>query len=149
MKLASYKGTRSGYRGLFNRAVRFWFDSPYSHTEIVFSDGMWGSSEGWLGVRLKKIEPDEAKWDFKPLYGFEEEVVRARFESKIGCKFDYLGLFGQVWMRGIHSVERLFCSEVCVYSLGFEEPHKWNPDSTPKAIEVSNRVFLASGSGTR
>lgn len=149
MKLASYKGNRSGIRGLFNRAVRFWFDSPYSHTEIVFSDGMWGSSEGGPGVRLKKIEHDPAKWDMIPILGLDEGMVRARFEENLGKGFDYWGLFGQVWMRGIHSHDKIFCTESCAHALYMSEPHKWNPDNLPKAVEASNRVFLASGSGTR
>lgn len=36
MKLASYKSTRPGIQGLFNRLIRWRLDGIYSHTEIVF-----------------------------------------------------------------------------------------------------------------
>lgn len=64
MKLALYKSTRPGLPGLYNRLVRWWTDSEYSHCELVFSDGMCGSSS-WLdgGVRLKRIELDPDHWD--------------------------------------------------------------------------------------
>lgn len=39
MQLASYKGTRPGWQGLFNRIIRWRFDGPYSHTEVVFEPG--------------------------------------------------------------------------------------------------------------
>lgn len=39
MKLASYKGTQAGWRGLANRLIRFRLGGKYSHTEIVFELG--------------------------------------------------------------------------------------------------------------
>ena len=39
MKLASYKGTRAGWQGWFNRLIRWRFSGPYSHSEIVFEPG--------------------------------------------------------------------------------------------------------------
>lgn len=39
MKLASYKGTRPGLQGVMNRLIRWRFDGPYSHSEIVFEPG--------------------------------------------------------------------------------------------------------------
>lgn len=39
MQLASYKGTRPGLQGLFNRVIRWRFGGPYSHNEIVFEPG--------------------------------------------------------------------------------------------------------------
>lgn len=64
MRLASYTGTRSGLSGLFNRLVRWWLHGPYSHTELVFSDGMCASCS-WLdgGARLKRINITPDKWD--------------------------------------------------------------------------------------
>lgn len=39
MKLASYKGTQKGIKGLGNIAVRLRLRGPYSHSEIVFEPG--------------------------------------------------------------------------------------------------------------
>ncbi len=39
MKLASYKGTRAGCQGWFNRLIRWRFSGLHSHSEIVFEPG--------------------------------------------------------------------------------------------------------------
>lgn len=39
MKLASYKSTRPGWQGLFNRLIRWRFAGAYSHSEVVFEPG--------------------------------------------------------------------------------------------------------------
>ncbi|MES1977318.1 MAG: hypothetical protein V4451_04735 [Pseudomonadota bacterium] len=39
MKLASYKATRAGWQGWFNRLIRLRFSGPHSHSEIVFEPG--------------------------------------------------------------------------------------------------------------
>ncbi len=39
MKLASYKSTRAGWHGLFNRLIRRRFSGLYSHSEVVFEPG--------------------------------------------------------------------------------------------------------------
>lgn len=39
MKLASYKATRPGLQGLFNRLIRRRFSGLYSHSEVVFEPG--------------------------------------------------------------------------------------------------------------
>ena len=65
MKIAFYKGTRKGVAGLFSIACRLWLRGKYSHVEMVFRDGMCaGSSSMDGGVRFKRIDFDENKWDF-------------------------------------------------------------------------------------
>lgn len=39
MLLASYKSTRPGLQGLFNRIIRLRLRGPYSHSEVVFEPG--------------------------------------------------------------------------------------------------------------
>lgn len=39
MKLASYKGTQAGWRGMANRLIRFRLNGEYSHSEVVFLPG--------------------------------------------------------------------------------------------------------------
>lgn len=39
VKLASYKATRAGWQGWFNRLIRWRFSGLYSHSEIVFEPG--------------------------------------------------------------------------------------------------------------
>lgn len=127
MNLAFYKGTRPGMAGVFNRLVRWWTDSPYSHVELVFSDGMCGSSsfeDG--GVRLKHIEMSPEKWDIIEIEG-AELAARNWFMIHYGQAYDALGLFGFVWRRGTHSKGKWFCSEAVAAALNFINPEQLTP----------------------
>lgn len=134
MKLASYKGTRPGIAALFSIGVRWWLSGQYSHTEIVFSDGMCGSSS-WVdgGVRLKRIDITPEKWDTITLNG-DEAKARAWYESHAGQKFDLIGLLGFVVRRGTQSRGKWFCSESCAAALGFTDPHRFDPCSLPVVL---------------
>lgn len=79
MRLASYTGTRPGFAGLFNRLCRWWLHGPYSHSELVFSDGMCASCS-WLdgGARLKRIEFEPARWDLVEIDATPEQEAMAR-----------------------------------------------------------------------
>lgn len=129
MILASYKGTRPGIAGLFSIAVRWWLGGDYSHTELIFSDGVSGSSrhpDG--GVFLKEVEYDREEWYFIQIDG-DELAARAWFEKHEGEDFDFLGLLGFVWTRGLNRRRRWFCSEAVAAALGFQEPHRFDPCS--------------------
>ena len=39
MKLASYKGRRKGFTGIFNVLIRFWLMGKHSHSEVIFEPG--------------------------------------------------------------------------------------------------------------
>ncbi len=80
MQAAFYKATRPGLQGIYSRAVR-WIDrGPYSHAELVFSDGL-SASASWMdgGVRFKRIDYDPERWDFVTLPDSLEPQARAWF----------------------------------------------------------------------
>ena len=75
MKVALYKGKRGGSAGAFDASVRWWTRGPYSHVELVFSDGMSASAsprDG--GVRFKRIDFKPEHWDFIDLSVDEEHL---------------------------------------------------------------------------
>lgn len=127
MKLACYKGTRPGLRGLFNVMVRWWLSGPYSHCELVFSDGVCASSS-WMdgGVRFKAIDLDPAKWDIFDING-DEQAARQWFEQHAGQPYDVLGLLGFVWRRGTQERGKWTCGEAVAASLGKRDPHRVDP----------------------
>jgi hypothetical protein len=130
MKLALYKGTRPGVPGLFNRLIRWWTNSPYSHCEIVFSDGISASSSiEDKGVRFKYIEMSPDKWDLIDLPNSDELYARNFFQQNLGKKYDILGLFGFIWRRGTNSKDKYFCSEICASSLQLNKPENYSPGS--------------------
>ncbi len=100
MKIALYKGTLPGWRGWISRLVRFADRGPYSHCEVVFSDGMCASAS-WLdgGVRFKKINFNPDHWDFIDIgSGWPSEtLVRDWFEQRKGNRYDLPGSLGVVF----------------------------------------------------
>jgi hypothetical protein len=135
LTIASFKGTRQGVAGVFSIAVRWWLGGPYSHTELIFSDGVSGSSSGPDGgVALRVIQYDPTQWDFLTIDG-DEKAARKWFEDHQGQPFDFLGLLGFVWTRGLQSRRKWFCSEAVAASLGFDEPHRFDPCSLPAFLK--------------
>ncbi|BCS54069.1 hypothetical protein [Geobacter sp. SVR] len=117
MQIAFYKGKGN----LWDWVVRKWTGSPYSHCELVFSDGPFFSADPRSnGVRYLTIEPDPAKWDFIDIeisLG-EEKWLRRWSDVKVGCGYDWVGLFfGTVLHLGLEDIERYFCSEICSAAL--------------------------------
>lgn len=132
MKVAFYKGKTR----LFNKLVRWWTRGPYSHVEIVFSDGLsYSSSYIDGGVRSKRIRFDERLWDFVQLDDqLDESTIRMRAEKMIGSGFDVMGLFGFIMRRVSHSKNRLFCSEFVMRCLGYSDPWRFDPNTAYSVI---------------
>ena len=136
MKAAFYKGTRPGWQGLYSRAARFIDRGPYSHCELIFSDGM-SASASYIdgGVRLKRIDYDAEHWDIVDLAGFDEPAARAWFEERAGEGYDLWGnlrfIFG--WVRDDDG--RWFCSEALMAALGFHGPWRFGPNGAAAAIK--------------
>ena len=129
MKAAFYKGTRPGLQGIYSRAVR-WIDrGPYSHAELVFSDGL-SASASYIdgGVRLKRIDYNPAHWDLIDLPQSLEPYARAWFESRLGAPYDLMGnvRFVLPWLAD--SERGWFCSEALGAALRCPEPWRLGPN---------------------
>jgi len=135
MKIALYKGTRPGLPGLGNRAVRGWTHGPYSHCELIFSDGLAASaSDADRGVRFKQIDFAPARWDLRDLPAHLERRARAWFVEHEGERYDRLGLAGFV-LRPIEGERSSwFCSEACAAALCFTEPWRFDPNTLSAAL---------------
>ena len=129
MRAAFYKATRPGWQGIYSRAVR-WIDrGPYSHSELVFSDGLSGSAsyiDG--GVRLKRIDYNPAHWDFVPLPDAAEPFARDWFRANAGAPYDLMGnvRFVLPWLAD--SDKGWFYSEAMGAALGWKEPWRYGPN---------------------
>lgn len=127
---AFYKGTRPGISGLYNRIVRWWTRSEYSHCELVFSGGFSGSAsfiDG--GVRLKVIDFDPEKWDVIELPGDLEADAFIWFLDHRGANYDLLGNIHFIVSRVANSEKRWFCSEAIGAALGMTEAWRFDPAS--------------------
>jgi len=116
MKFIAYKAFGNEKSKALDIAIAITSFSNYSHTELMFSDGMCFSSSGRdNGVRYKKIIPDPKRWDIFELDLTEEEESHIRYLADMYIKkrtrYDYLGALA----CGFHLClmnKRSFCSEI-------------------------------------
>jgi hypothetical protein len=143
-RAAFYKGTRPGLPGLYNRAVRWWECGPYSHCELVFSDGRAASASFMdHGVRFKEIDFDPERWDFIDLPGANEALAELWFLTHLGCQYDLLGnvhfLLGPVR----DDRRKYFCSEALAAALGMPEAWRYGPNALAAVLRTFNQPALA------
>ena len=134
LTVALYKSTRPGMAGLYNRAVRLWTRSAYSHAEIVFGDGMAASSsflDG--GVRFKRIAFDPDHWDFVKIVG-DEAVARQWFADHEGKAYDLIGNLGFVVGFIRDGSDKWSCAESIAEALGYLESWRYSPAILRSAI---------------
>lgn len=148
MRAAFYKATRPGLQGLYSRGVRVIDHGPYSHCEVVFSDGMWGSAsfvDG--GVRLKRIAVDPAHWDFLDLPSGLEAYARDWFERNVGAPYDLMGnvRFVLPWLRD--SERGWFCSEALGAALRWSEPWRYGPNGAAAMVRTMYAQLIPTTEG--
>ena len=143
MKAAFYKGTRPGLAGIYNRLVRWWTKSPYSHVELIFYDGE--KCAGGLaasasnidgGVRTKVIDFDPARWDFIDLPDELAERAWRWFREHDGAPYDLVGNLQFVLAPIPHSQRRWFCSEAVAAALGIPDPWRYSPGTLASALTL-------------
>lgn len=125
-----YRGTRPGLPGIYNRAVRAWENGPFSHCELLFSDG-FSASASYMdhGVRFKEIEYDPERWVTIDLPQELENGARAWFISQIGKDYDLMGNVHLIVGFFPQSEDKKFCSEALMEALGFEEAWRLGPNA--------------------
>ncbi|MBS7660567.1 hypothetical protein I0D00_01195 [Pseudomonas lalucatii] len=136
--LALYKG-----RGrLFNRLIRLWTRSRYSHCELVMPDGRWLSASAMDGgVRAKRIELDLAHWDLIPLPWANTHQIQALFQRHQGKGYDWLGILAsQLLPLAVNNQRRMFCSEFCAAGLGFPDAQRYSPALLADVVQRINAL---------
>lgn len=130
LRVAFYKGTRPGFPGLYNRAVRKKERGPYSHCEFVFSDG-WSASSSFedKGVRFKYITYDPSRWDIFDLPYLDEDKVRQWFKDHIADKYDVMGNVYQLFGFFRPTPGRAFCSAALAAAAGLDDPFRFGPNA--------------------
>ena len=115
-KLAFYKGEGR----LFDKLVRRWTKSKYSHVEIVVDDNWYSSSYRDDGVRLKIMSsPNPDSWDYIDVE-IDMDILEAVFREHNGKGYDWLGIFFSQWIPlNIHQKSKCYCSEFCAEALQF------------------------------
>lgn len=128
IKVAFYKGSEE----FLDKVIQWWTKSPYSHCEIVIDGVSYTSSPRDGGVRGRIINWKPEHWDFIEVHPDVQptpEQVRQWFFDHWGQKYDWLGLIGFVFPKGLrfNSQKRWFCSEACATALGLSNPSSFTP----------------------
>ena len=107
---------------LFDKLIRWWTNSRYSHCEIVIG-GMSYSADAWTNI-VRCIPASRLNFD-----NWERVVVTGDVESvqklvavQLGKKYDWLGIFGFLLPWGnVEDPKRWYCSELCAAALGISK----------------------------
>jgi hypothetical protein len=110
MKVIFWKNKKS----FVSKLIRFWTNSPYSHCELLFSDGTrFGIDLNQKAKFYKNTDYDN--WDVLEFEGGNEEVTRNSCNELVGCNYDLFGvIFCQIFPWGWEDPVKWFCSELCV-----------------------------------
>jgi hypothetical protein len=107
---------------IYSKIIRLWTWGPFSHTELVFSDGRtFSSDERDGGTRWTTRSLDRDEWDILevPCSAEDEQRVAAFCHSEENCRYDMVGI-GFSFLPvpiGWQSSTKWFCSEICVAAL--------------------------------
>ena len=135
-RIAFYRGTRPGIAGLYNRLGKWLDHGPYSHCELVFSDGMSGSASFMdHGVRIKYIGYTSGDWDFVEIPERYEPVARRWFISERGKAYDLMGNINAAFGFVPHSRDKWFCSEAIAASLKLNDPWRYKPNGLAAVLK--------------
>ncbi len=142
MHVAFYKGTRPGLQGIYSRAVRFIDRGPYSHCELIFSDGL-AASASFIdkGVRFKNIEFDDNHWDFIEIPWANESIARQWFLDHEGQPYDLSGNLHFILGPVPESKDEWFCNESISAAIGIQESWRVGPNGFYQILIMLNHVY--------
>jgi hypothetical protein len=133
-RAAFYKGEGKVY----NRVVRLWERGPYSHGELIYSDGTAASASFMDGgVRFKAIDFNPDNWDFVTLPAYLETLSRQWFRNHEHDGYDLIGQFRFIvapvtWGNGD---DNWWCTEAMAASLGMADPWRYGPNGLFAALK--------------
>jgi len=99
----------------FEKLIRWWTKSPYSHCEFLRSDGSCHSNDRFTQLsRIERFELVSDDWDRQDIELPCEIVdrVEQRQLAKVGTHYDWKGIiFSQFFSFGWHAPNKWFCSK--------------------------------------
>ena len=110
--LAFYKGKGR----FFDKIIRWFTNSKYSHSEIIIGTEMWSSTSyrnntGGASVRYAHHWVSNDKWDYFEV-PTEKPINKELMDSLVGARYDWTGIIlSQLIPIGTHDGQLWFCSE--------------------------------------
>lgn len=116
MKIAFYKADKGNFEDKF---IGWITKSPYSHCELIFSDGISASSSVRdAGIRFKYITYGD-KWDIFQYTGNRIETeAKQYFIDHDEDYYDRLGALGSAFNKDWSRSGKQYCSYACANALG-------------------------------
>lgn len=140
IQLALYKG-----RGdWFNRLIRWWTGSPYSHCELVINGTCYSSTIRDGGVRGKVMALPADRWDLVDLPWADADAVLDWFARHENDKYGFTDLLTSQLLGMQRDGRGVFCSEACAKALGLRGATRLSPQGLLDACLYINKnaVFI-------
>lgn len=144
IKVAFYKGSGD----LFNKIVRWWTKSPYSHVELILPDDVtWiriGPFSSSKLCAIKKEKWDPKNWDFITLAVTEQQLdtIKEFFERTKGCKYDWWGMIlSHLMPFKIKRKGRWYCSEWIAHALRVSRVIDWRVARIFERAKISPAIL--------
>jgi len=137
VRIAFYKAWVAG--DLKDKIVSLWTFGPYSHCELMFSDGICFSAS-WRddGVRFKKINLLPDRWDVVEIPTTEEQEQKIREwceeRTREGSTYDWWGIIQFALPFIKQKDEDWFCSEVCIAGLNHAGVVNFSTYNSPNSL---------------
>jgi uncharacterized protein YycO len=136
MQIAFFKGSGKFY----DKLIRIFTFGPYSHVELIFSNGLWFSSSSLdNGVRYT-VHTNMEDWTIFDINITCEEEVRIKqwCDIQVGAEYDFLGIFRYYIPFCQQSPDKWFCSEICLEALQrigwFQTGPSWHMGRSPNHL---------------
>lgn len=142
LRLAFYKAEHGTFT---DKLVASVIKSKYSHVELVLSDGVCASaSPREKGVRFKKIDLTNGKWDIYPIKQdlLNEEKVKLWFLKHLGQQYDTLGAIGSGIGLKLYSENKKFCS-LCLAIIFNLDDINLNPETL--RLKLLEKGYISHG----
>jgi hypothetical protein len=121
IQIAMYRGPATKVPHKLSHAlIKWWFKSPYSHSELVIGGVCWTASYRDGGVRAKVIDLHDGKWDLFPVPAHKRDAALAFLQQEKGKPYDQAGVVSYVLRFVKHNPNKWFCFEICARALGYE-----------------------------
>lgn len=138
VQLALYKARGT----LFNRLIRWWTKSEYSHCEIVIYGRCYSSSIRDKGVRDKLITLDPDHWDVIDLPWADPVVALMWFALHQGDPYGFRDLVLSQMLNIRQDGRGVFCSEACAAMLGLPNPTSYSPKTLVDLCLHQNQKYI-------
>lgn len=112
------------------RAIQWWTNSEYSHSELVIRGGCYSSSALDGGVRGKVIPLDSDKWDIIDLPWANADNALTYFAQTSHLKYGWAGIVvNQIFNSSREAGKSPFCSWWIASALGLPNAASYSPVS--------------------